>query len=347
MVVALATLDTSRTKLSQIREELACACSLEELKVVRDRAEALRVLCGLAGAAREIQAEAAELRVRSERRLGELLASVDLPRRGRGEYPRNQNAETSHQDTFPPTLEELGISRTQSSRWQQIASLPEALFESHLALNRTSGDGISSAGLLRLARKVKPSPVGEALAPVGGDAQSLEALIASKRRFACILADPPWDYANVATRAAAENHYPTIAIDDIASLPIAELAEEDAFLHLWVTSSFLFEAQFIIESWGFEYRSSFVWVKPQIGPGNYWRVSHEFLLLGVRGKPQWKDHSLRSWTGEPRRKHSAKPEFIRSAIEGACEGPYLELFARESAKGWTTWGTELKPEVRG
>jgi len=226
-----------------------------------------------------------------------------------------------------------------------VASVPEKLFESYLAkTNGPGGGGISSAEVLRLARKIRAH--GQASEPIampsdGVQASSLEALIEAGNQFACIYADPPWRYGNQGTRSATDGHYPTMCLDDIASLPVADLAADDAHLHLWVTSSFLFEAEYILRSWGFDYRSSFVWVKPQLGLGNYWRCAHEFLLLGVRGSAGFNDHSLRSWIREPRGLHSAKPEVVRSLIEQVSSGPFLELFGRRPEPGWTVWGNQL------
>jgi N6-adenosine-specific RNA methylase IME4 len=161
------------------------------------------------------------------------------------------------------------------------------------------------------------------------------------RQFVTVYADPPWAYSNQKTRAATHNHYPTMTVDEIAALPIADMVAENAQLHLWTTNGFLFESRRVIESWGFSYRSCFVWVKPQMGIGNYWRVSHEFLLLGVRGDATFRDKSLMSWGRLDRTKHSRKPESVRQLVQRASlPGERLELFARRSADGWTSWGNE-------
>jgi N6-adenosine-specific RNA methylase IME4 len=78
-----------------------------------------------------------------------------------------------------------------------------------------------------------------------------------------------------------------------------------------------------------------VWVKPQMGTGNYWRVSHEFLLLGVRGGCAFLDGSKRSWLQAKRKRHSAKPAAVRKLIEQVSPGPRLELFGRAPVDGWT------------
>lgn len=107
-------------------------------------------------------------------------------------------------------------------------------------------------------------------------------------RFGIIYADPPWQYGNQSTRASTDNHYDTMSVDDICEMPVADHVADNAHLHLWTTNAFLFDAKRVMDAWGFEYRSVFVWVKPQMGIGNYWRVSHEFLLLGIRGNARKK-----------------------------------------------------------
>ena len=162
------------------------------------------------------------------------------------------------------------------------------------------------------------------------------------QRFACIYADPPWRYGNQGTRAATDDHYGTMSVDEICALPIADIAAEDAHLHLWTTNAFLFDAKRVMEAWGFEYKSCFVWVKPQMGIGNYWRVSHEFLLFGMRGDCPFGRRDQMSWAELPRGRHSAKPDAIRQRIEKVSPGPRIELFARDVTDGWSAWGNQLR-----
>lgn len=161
------------------------------------------------------------------------------------------------------------------------------------------------------------------------------------QKFSCIYADPPWSYQNQGTRGSTDNHYQTMTVDQIAAMPIGELAADNSHLHLWTTNAFLFECPKIFAAWGFEFKSSFVWVKPQMGMGNYWRNSHEILLLGVKGNLTARAKNLMSWSQIKRGKHSEKPQEIRSMIERLSPGPYLELFGRKYAKGWTVFGNEI------
>lgn len=173
---------------------------------------------------------------------------------------------------------------------------------------------------------------------------SLDELLKRELRFPTIYCDPPWQYEFTASRAAAENHYRTMPIDDIAALPVAELASRNAHLHLWATSSFLREAFTIMDAWGFTYKSGLVWIKDQVGMGHYWRISHEYLLLGVRGNLRFRDRSQMSWRCAPRGAHSRKPGVFRHLVEQVSPGPYLELFGREEVPdgNWTVFGDEVE-----
>lgn len=168
-------------------------------------------------------------------------------------------------------------------------------------------------------------------------------------KFSVITADPPWQYGNSATRGSAEDHYPTMTIEQICGLRsrVDEWAAENCHLYLWTTNGFLREAFDVMDSWGFIYKTCLTWVKPQIGMGNYFRVATEHALFGVRGKLPVVDRALSNWFESPRGRHSAKPEMFYTLVEKASPGPYLEMFARVDGQlfqreGWKFWGNEAK-----
>ena len=167
--------------------------------------------------------------------------------------------------------------------------------------------------------------------------------------YGTIYADPPWKYGNLSTRNSTEKvgYDGDLSITEICNLrvsgvPVAEIGTADSHLHLWTTNAFLFDARSVMEAWGYEYRSCFVWVKPQLGMGNYWRVSHEFLLFGKRGDAKFRSHSEKSWRELSRRGHSAKPEEVAELVERVSPGPYLELFARRDRPRWHVWGNQVE-----
>jgi N6-adenosine-specific RNA methylase IME4 len=171
----------------------------------------------------------------------------------------------------------------------------------------------------------------------------LGALVQTGQRFGCIYADPPWAYSNQSTRGSTRQHYATMTVEAICALPIRNLAADQCHLHLWATNGFLFECPRIFEAWGFTFKSSFVWTKSEMGIGNYWRNSHEFLLLGVKGGLTARHKGLKSWLQTRREGHSAKPEQVRDLVAALSPGPYLELFGRGYAAGWTVFGNECMP----
>lgn len=166
-------------------------------------------------------------------------------------------------------------------------------------------------------------------------------------RFRTIYADPPWSYDNKGTRGAADKHYGTMQLQDICKIPVKAVADDDCILFLWATSPMLPEAFTVMASWDFAYKSSFVWVKKRMGMGNYWRISHEFLLTGIRGAPKFRSHSLMSWgefVAAHRDVHSTKPEGVRKLVECAYDSPRLEMWGTRLHEGWISFGKTHRPQ---
>lgn len=327
--------------LSKAQKALAEAVDVHEVKDIRDKAEAVRAYYRQIGDSLEAQNSAAEIKLRAERRLGEMLAAMDKQRPG--EYQR------SHDVTVAPSLQDMGITKMQSSRWQLEAAVPDAEFEAYIATARSRSAEITASGLQKLGRQLRAKEVTEVQAEVAaGNGCSVVCdldELRGQQKFGCIYADPPWQYGNQATRASTDNHYATMRVEEVCDLPIEDLAADCSHLHLWTTNAFLRDAFRVIDAWGFVYKSCFVWVKPQMGIGNYWRVSHEFLLLGVRGSAPFRDKTQISWREMARTKHSAKPAEVRAVLEKASPGPYLELFGRTPVDGWTVFGNQVRSQL--
>ena len=84
------------------------------------------------------------------------------------------------------------------------------------------------------------------------------------KKYKIIYADPPWQYKRSKVQGAAEKHYPTMQLNELCALPVAELADQDCILFLWATFPQLNEALELIKAWGFTYKSvAFVWLKLQ------------------------------------------------------------------------------------
>jgi N6-adenosine-specific RNA methylase IME4 len=177
-------------------------------------------------------------------------------------------------------------------------------------------------------------------------------------KFGAIYADPAWSFACWSGKGkarSAENHYATMTMDEICSMPVADVAADDCVLFMWACWPLLPEALKVIEAWGFTYKTcGFDWMKAnnrqpdmfredadvQVGMGYWTRANSEPCLLATRGKPKRLNADVRMGIIEPRRQHSRKPDCVHGRIERLVAGPYLELFARTPREGWTVWGNE-------
>jgi N6-adenosine-specific RNA methylase IME4 len=177
------------------------------------------------------------------------------------------------------------------------------------------------------------------------------ALKTPEGRYGVIYADPPWKFEvyseDTGQGRAAEAHYSTMPVEDIAAIPVASWAADDCALFLWTTAPTLPEAFKLLSAWGFSYKTHCVWAKPSIGLGFWFRNQHEILMVATRGTvpapapgEQWS-----SLIEEPRERHSEKPEAFYQLIETYFPTlPKLEMFARNSRDGWECWGIEA-PEA--
>lgn len=250
--------------------------------------------------------------------------------------PRITN--TAHAQYLPPSWMTL----------YELTRLPDPVLEEAFEQGRITPE-MRRKDAVRLLREAKN---GHHVEPVAGPVStmepgrfvdSFEAL--QGETFSCIYADPPWSYQNQGTRASTDNHYETLTVGELCEIDVGSLAAPQAHLHLWTTNAFLFECPRIFEAWGFEFKSGFIWVKSTMGLGNYWRNSHEYLLLAVRGGMVAQSRDLMSWMESPRARHSEKPERVREFVERLSPGPYLELFGRRKARGWTVFGNECIPHT--
>ena len=88
----------------------------------------------------------------------------------------------------------------------------------------------------------------------------------SKKKYNVVYADPPWQFKTYSEKGkekkSAENHYPTMKINDIYNLPVQNITADDCVLFLWVTFPLLKEGIETLERWGFTYKTcAFNWVK--------------------------------------------------------------------------------------
>ena len=132
------------------------------------------------------------------------------------------------------------------------------------------------------------------------------------KKYGIIYADPPWRYDMKRGHGVAENHYPTMSIEEICALPVADLAAKDSALFLWGTFPQLKEAFRVIDAWGFQYKT----LAQSAG-------IHQFVISHIE-------------------QHSKKPDIVREKIVKLMgDQPRVELFARQKTPGWDVWGNEV------
>lgn len=175
-------------------------------------------------------------------------------------------------------------------------------------------------------------------------------------KYKIIYADPPWEYKQQGktARGIAANNYPTMTTHQIMNLPVRDIAADDALCFMWATFPNIGQALEVMKAWGFIYKTAaFVWVKKNKksntnfwGMGAYTRANAEVCLLGIskgtKSKQMVKSHAVHQIIESPIERHSKKPDITREKItELLGDLPRIELFARQKADGWSSWGNEI------
>ena len=174
--------------------------------------------------------------------------------------------------------------------------------------------------------------------------ETMDSIIANSIRFPTIVVDPPWDWGDEGDQdqlGRARPTYQTMPVEDISALRIAEVADQDCHLYLWITNRSLPKGFALIETWGFRYITCLTWCKPSIGMGNYFRGQTEHVLFGVKGSQPLLRKNVGTWFEGARGKaHSGKPDELYDIVERCSPGPRVDIFARKQRRGWTSIGAE-------
>jgi len=165
-----------------------------------------------------------------------------------------------------------------------------------------------------------------------------------KKKYKTIVIDPPWDIKLISRRVRPKQKampYKTMTLDEIKSLPIQELADDNCHIYLWTTHHWLPKAFEVLEAWGFKYNCLLTWDKTDgFCPfGFMW--STEFCLFSMR-KLKMKKIGVKTIFKENHSVHSRKPQIFFNIVEKVSHSPYLEMFARKPRHGWDSWGDEIE-----
>ena len=179
------------------------------------------------------------MKILCERLAGRFLKELGLP----GGDRRSDNRDAS------VTLDELGISRDQSSRWQWENSLPDEDLDRYVRQTNEERREVTSNAVFRLAKlhaAAKPATNGKDLFPAL--AEGLARLACQQKRFACIYADPPWQQGKK-TKIAQFGKA-------LCGLPVQSVSAPQAHLHLWAPPETLEVGLAVLRAWGFRYQAA-------------------------------------------------------------------------------------------
>lgn len=328
------------------KQMLAEAKSVGEVKAIRDQAQAVAHYLKQQAASFQAQQDAAEIKLRAERRLGEMLRETVNHKGSRGQL---KGSTVKPQESTLP----IGVSKTQSHRWQAVATVPEQRFEQYIAQCLETWEELTTKGALRLAKEQRREATRESnrrLVEASTEEAGTPEL--EDRRFPCIVLDPPWDWGDEGDQdqlGRARPQYATLSFEGVRDFEplndgrsIADFADVNAHIYLWITNRSLPKGFALLEHWGFRYVTCLTWCKPHFGMGNYFRGQTEHILFGVKGSLSLLRGDVGTWFMADRPgRHSEKPEEFYQLVETCSPGQWLELFSRKRRNGWVNLGAEV------
>lgn len=328
-----------------VRYDAACraiaeAASVDEVKEIRSTSEAMRAYARQAKN-RNLEIQAAEIRFRAERRIGELMAMqreaglMNAGAKGIGKAPEVRVE-------AQPTLSEAGIDKHLADRARKLAAVPETEFNSLMEnwREKVSDENskvtlnLMAAGEREIRRKAQQI-----------DLQDIEAseVIPVFGVYDVIVIDPPWPMQKIERDVRpnqVELDYPTMGEENLARLDIP--AADNCHVFLWTTHKFMPMAFRLLDAWDFKYVCTFVWHKPggfqPIGLPQY---NCEFALYARKGTPKFVEtKAFPVCFNAPRGAHSEKPGEFYEVLNRVTDGRRLDMFNRRPIAGFDTWGNQ-------
>jgi phage N-6-adenine-methyltransferase len=139
----------SLAQLSQASRMLAEASSLEDIQQIRGIAQMASEYAKAAKLGLEAQNTAAEIKIRAERKAGELLSKLkrDAPQQAR------ITSKLGNDSPYRQALRDSDTSYQDANRWQQVALIPEIRFESFIDEAKENGQEITTNKAVQLAKR--------------------------------------------------------------------------------------------------------------------------------------------------------------------------------------------------
>lgn len=321
------------------RAYLAKSCSVDEVRDVADKAKAVALYLRSRDASIESQNDAAEIRLRAERRLGELTAEQPKAKGARNQLAGKDSSgghKTRPPEAQPPTLAEQGIKKQDAAKWQQLAKIPEKKFEKFVTETKEKGERLTSSAPLKMVRQEAKAKMAEEL--------RAKPIPQVTGRFDIIVIDPPWEYEKHAEDVTqrGQTGYPTMPLEDIKALPVAARAEDNCILWCWTTNAFMRGALECLDAWGFKEKTILTWGKDRMGNGDWLRGKTEHCIMAVKGSPTVTLTNQTTLLAAAVREHSRKPEEFYALVDSLCPGTKIDMFGRAPRDGWVLWGNETQ-----
>jgi N6-adenosine-specific RNA methylase IME4 len=307
---------------SAARHALAEAHRVDEVKNIRDKALALQIYAQQAKD-RDLIEHATEIRMRAERRAGELLHKMEKNKgaRGGGEKDAPRGRLVKPRDTAPK-LSDLKVTKSQSSRWQRLAAMDAEAFEARVeGAKRKAVNVLDGAG-----KRTRQEMHAE-------DEKRVKLLRPILGTFLTLLIDAPLEFDSLSESARKIPGYATMTPEELFALPVPQWAAEQCHLYLCSPNNFKPLCHRLVEHWGFAYKSTLTWKKPRWGQGQYFRNQTEHVLFAVKGELRTRSDSISTiFEGDSPAGalHSEKPEALYQIVRAASYPPYGEAFQRRA-----------------
>ena len=310
-------------KFEEFRNQIEAAKDIQAITQMGDKMEAMRVWAKQSKQSLETQNKIAEYRLRIERKKGSWL---------KDNIKHNLSGRRGL-----PGLNDIGISRDESSKSQQIASLSDDQFEDYITEAKENNEEVTLSGAVKISKRIaREEKIEEQIEEIEKDN-----LIMPEGNFDVIAIDPPWNYGtkyDPESRRIA-NPYPEMSQEELLKINLP--AKDDCILWLWTTNSFMRDAYELLEEWGFTPKTILTWNKVNMGVGHWLRNVTEHCILAVKGSPVWTNKTFTTLLTEKRSVHSKKPESFYQMVDKICYGRKLEYFSRNKRDGWEVFGDEV------
>ena len=280
-----------------------------------------------------------------------LSTMVDKPQNERQARPLTKLEPELQAEAWQQVVEQHGENITQKKVQEVVKEFVPVNEELKQAKKEPMFAAMTEQEILAKAKEIREKKREEKIEAVKERRKVIEETLEKKqlevgeKKYRIIYADPPWSYHNAMPEyvTTPDDYYTLLSTQEICEMPVSEITEDNAVLFMWTTSPHLEESFEVVKSWGFKYKTTFIWDKIKHNMGHYNSVRHEILLVCTKGACTPDVRKLfDSVVSIERTRHSEKPERFREIIETIyTHGNKIELFARQAPAGWDVFGNQI------